>query len=349
MFPYILLTNTTYNVLLTLGIVIVLVAIFLISRLMNKRYEKKGRSLIVGFSYLMSFIALVGATIFILWTWNFDFYIYFDNISGDLTSVLEESIGLLVSSILVVFIAMFVLKVLKLSISKVGAKATAKQKRKKTLAKLMISILTYVIWLITILIILSIWGINIAPALAGLGIAGIVIGLGAQSFISDLINGMFIIFEQHFDVGDIVETNGFKGEVTVIGLKTTKIKNWKGEVKILANGKITEVINYSRNASVGVVEFGIAYKEDVEKVVTLLNEKLPEFRKLYPDIILEDPQCLGVIELANSSVNLRAIVKTLSNQHYAIERDLRKFIKSTLDKNGIEIPFPQVVVHESKS
>lgn len=348
MFIKILLANTLHNVLLTLGIVIVLVGIFLISHLLNLKYSKKGRAIILGISYFISFIALVGSTAFLLWTWNFPLDQYFTNLGTNLSSVLADSIGLMVSTALVIFIALFILKVAKLSMSRIGSKPSTSQKRKKTIAKLLQSVLKYGIWLVTILIVLSIWGVNVGPALAGLGIAGLVIGLGAQKFINDLINGLFIIFEQHFDVGDVIETNGFRGEVTDIGLKTTKIKNWKGEVKILANGEITDVLNCSRNASIAIVDFGVAYGENIQEVIDLLTVKLPDFRKLFPDIIIEDPQCLGVIELAGSSVNIRAIAKTLNNQHYAIERSLRTFIKRTLDENGIEIPFPQVVVHEAK-
>jgi small conductance mechanosensitive channel len=191
------------------------------------------------------------------------------------------------------------------------------------------------------------WNVNVVPALAGLGVAGIVIGLGAQKFINDLISGFFIIFEHHFDVGDIIEVEGFKGEVIDIGLKTTKVRNWRGEVKIFSNGSIDIVSNFSMNPSIGIIDFGISYQEDAQRTIDLLKSELPKIKEFLPDII-EDPLVLGVVELADSSVNIRVIVKTITEKHYGVERAIRQRIKELLDQNQIEIPFPQVVVHQAK-
>lgn len=348
MFMQILLTTVMSNVLFTIGTVFAVILILFLSFKINQRVSDKSKALVMGITYFLSFISIVAATAFLLWIWDFDLLNYISGVSDSIIDTLTHNIGTLVTSVLILFIALFILKVIKISISRIGAKPSVNQKRLKTIGKLIGSLSTYGIWLITILVILSIWGVNVGPALAGLGIAGLVIGLGAQKFINDLINGLFIIFEQHYDVGDIIETNGFKGEVMDIGLKTTKLKNWKGEVKILANGDITDVLNCSRFPSLAIVDFGIAYGENIQEVLDLLKNKLPEFKQLFPEIVIEDPQCLGVMELADSSVNMRAICKTLNNQHYGIERSLRSFIKKTLDDAGIEIPFPQVVIHETK-
>ncbi len=347
MFSNILFANVTTNILLTLATVVVLVVIFLLSRLLDKKADVKFKAFLVGLAYFISFLALVASAGFLLWLWNFDLETYFTAIFSGFTDTLENSIGLLVTSALIIFIALFILKVIKLSVSRVGTKQSPSQKRKKTIAKLLMSLSKYGIWLITLLIVLAIWGVNVGPALAGLGIAGLVIGLGAQKFINDLINGLFIIFEQHYDVGDVIETNGFIGEVVDIGLKTTKIKNWKGELKILANGDITDVVNRSRFQSLAIIDFGVAYDSDLDKVVEVLKENLPKLKSMLPEIT-EDPQILGVTELANSSINYRVIVRTLNNQHFNVERVGRAFIKKTLEENGIEIPFPQVVVHQAK-
>jgi len=185
------------------------------------------------------------------------------------------------------------------------------------------------------------------PALASLGILGIIVGMGTQSLIKDFISGFFIVFEHHFDVGDIVEINGWKGEVIDIGLKSTKVKSWKQDIKIFSNGSINDAINYSLSPSTAVIDFGIAYKEDIQKTIDILNQELPKYRETFPDII-EDPMVLGVTELANSSVNLRVIVRTITEKHYGIERSIRQGIKEILDKNNIEIPFPQVVIHKTE-
>jgi small conductance mechanosensitive channel len=198
-----------------------------------------------------------------------------------------------------------------------------------------------------VLVILSIWGVDVLPALAGLGILGLVVGLGAQSLIKDLIAGFFIIFEHHFDVGDVVEINGFKGRVIDIGLKTTRVQNWKNDIKIFSNGNITESINYSLADSFAVIEFGISYGSDIQRTLELLEQELPKHMDKLPDLI-DIPKVLGVTDLASSSVNIRVIAKTNPETQYAVERKLRQAIKELLDENGIEIPFPQVVVHEAK-
>jgi len=228
-----------------------------------------------------------------------------------------------------------------------GEKAKNNKKRIVTILKVTQSLIKYAVEIIALLAILSFWGVNVMPALAGLGILGVIIGLGTQSLIKDFIAGFFIIFEHHFDVGDIVEINGFKGEVIDIGLKSTKIKNWKQDIMIFANGTIENTMNYTMSPSMGIIDFGIAYKEDIQKTIELVKEDLPRYKELFPQII-EDPICLGVIALADSSVNLRVIVKTLTEQHYPVERAIRQGIKELLDKNGIEIPFPQVTVHQGE-
>lgn len=335
------------NGLLTAGIMIVLIFVFILEhRFMKKHEETLNKWIIIGI-YLLSFILLFLGVGAILLIWNFDLSGYLENTRDQIITTLQESVGRVVSSVVVIFVSVVILRIIKITLRQIGKKPSPNQRRKRTVARLIRSITKYVIGIIAILAVLAIWGINVAPALAGLGILGLVIGLGAQRFINDVINGFFIIFEHHFDVGDKIEIQGFKGEVVDIGLKTTKIRNWKGEIRIVNNGEITSLVTFSKELSTAAVEFGIAYHEDAQKAIDLLNQELPKMRLDFPEIV-EDPKVLGVIELANSSVNMRAICKTLNEQHYAIEREMRKRIKKILDENGIEIPFPQVVVHQPK-
>lgn len=219
-------------------------------------------------------------------------------------------------------------------------------KRIATISKLVQSIIRYTVYIIAIISFLGIWGINIMPLVAGAGIAGLILGLGAQDLIKDFLGGINIVFENFFDVGDLVEINGFTGNVTEIGLKTTRVLNWKGELKIFANSQINAVLNYSRFPSVGIVEVEIALKENIEEVIKILREALESFHESYPEII-EGPNVLGVIKLENNGVTLRITVKTEPAQHYAVERALRKRVKEILDNNGIEIPHNQVVIHDA--
>lgn len=343
----ILLSTTQTNILYTSGIILLIASILILEHFLLKKDERI-RGWILFIIYFFTFVIILGAILFLFHIWGFDIVDYANSTISNLTSLLTESIGRIVSSLIILFVTFFILKFSKKAFKKIGNKEGPNQKRKKTVGKLLSSVTRYSLGIISIIIILSIWGVNVGPALAGLGIAGLVIGLGAQKFINDLISGFFIIFEQHYDIDDVIEVQGFKGVVTDIGLKTTRIRNWKGDVKIMANGDMTNLTNFSRNFSLAIVDFGIAYESDIQKTFDLLEENLIKFKETRPEII-ENPINLGVTNLNSSSVDIRVIVKTLNEQHYGVERALRKFIKEMLDKNGIEIPFPQVVVsHKEK-
>lgn len=346
--PYLIYMNAvTINTLVTVGIIAGLFIFFFVERKLINRFEENMKKWFITIIYILSFFVLGAGLLAILSTWNYDLISMINNSLDNLENNLETYMGRIVSSIIILFIGLIVLRIARMTFKHIGNNNSPMHKRKKTIAKVSNSIIKYLVWIIMILIILAVWGVNVAPALAGLGIAGLVIGLGAQKFINDLIAGIFIIFERHFDVGDIVEIQGFKGEVIDIGLKTTRLKNWKGDIKVVANGEITTVINYTEEFSVAVVEFGISYHADINKAISILNERLPIVMASYEEII-EKPTVVGVTNLNSSSVDLRVTAKTIQEKHYAIEREMRKQIKFILDENGIEIPFPQIVVHQSK-
>lgn len=339
------LNGVAINSMLTAAIVVGIVCLLIVERIILKKLEDIIKKWVVILVFLFSFAILIAGAFAILLIWGVEIMQYLSDSWDSIVVTLTNSVGKLVSSAIIIFISLLILKFSKMAFRTVGTKPGPMQRRKRTIAKVSTSIIKYLVGIITILVVLSVWGINVAPALAGLGIMGLVIGLGAQKFIHDLISGFFIVFEHHFDVGDVIEVQGFKGEVTSIGLKTTKLRNWKGDVKILSNGEISNLLNYSINPSTAVVEFGIAYQENMQQTIDLLNEELPKLRKDLPDII-EDPKVVGVINLNSSSVDMRVIAKTLNEKHYAVERELRKQIKIILDNNNIEIPFPQVVVNQ---
>lgn len=340
----ILLSQTLTNSFLTAAIVVGIVLVLFIEKRLLKNEENVNKWF-VATAYIITFAALIAAILGLFAIWGYDLALYVETTLDNLALGLADNLGRIISSTVIIVLTFFIMKFSKIAFKKIGRKEGRSQRRRKTVGKLLSSITRYAVGIIAIISVLSVWGVNVGPALAGLGIMGLVIGLGAQKFINDLIAGFFIIFEQHYDVEDVIEAQGFKGVVTDIGLKTTKIRNWKGDVKILANGDMTNITNYSRNLSMAIVEFGVAYKEDIAKVVELLKTNLPTFKTLYP-VIVEEPVVSGVIALNSSSVDIRVIAKTLNEQHYGIERALRQFIKTLLDENGIEIPFPQVVVHQ---
>ncbi|QMS85037.1 mechanosensitive ion channel family protein [Candidatus Xianfuyuplasma coldseepsis] len=226
-----------------------------------------------------------------------------------------------------------------LRIEKKGARA-------KTVANLLWSVTRYLVWFIVLMLIFSSLGVDLTPFIASAGVVGLAIGFGAQEIVRDFMSGFFIIFDGEFQVGEVIEVKGFKGTVIMIGLRTTVIENWKGERKIINNGNIDSVINFSRNQSIAVVDFGVAYDTDLQKLTEIMPAFLEQEDERYGDIV-EMPKFLGVTELADSSINMRIIAKTEVMKHFQVERDIRKDLVMYFSENEIEIPFPQVVVHNA--
>ncbi len=339
--------SVSLNLALTFSIVLFVIGFFAFSFIHMRRKGlnlKRGVAIALYGIMLLSFLlAVLG--LFMIWdalTWP-----QIVTFLQETLAFIMRSIASIIGSIVTIFVALIILKVVKLSLDRFANKPGPLQRRRLTISKVSMSLTRYSIAVIGILVILAIWDINVLPALAGLGILGLVVGLGAQKLINDIISGLFIIFERHFDVGDMIEVDGFKGEVIDIGLKTTKIKNWKNEIKIMSNGDVTKLINYSKDYSTAVVDFAIAYKEDAQKVIDLLNAELPKM-KVHLPMIVDGPTVVGITKLDTSSVNMMVIAKCQNNQHYDVERQLRSRIMEILKENGIEIPFPQIVVHTEK-
>lgn len=219
------------------------------------------------------------------------------------------------------------------------------EKRKATIIKVALSFIRYALYVADIVVILYILGIDITPVLTGLGLAGIVIGLGAQKLITDFINGVFIIFERHFDVGDIVEIQGFKGEIIDIGLKTTKIRNWMGDVKIVANGEILQLTNFSIFNSIAAVEFKVGYDTDFSRLIKILNDELPKRTQDNLDIIIP-PAVNGVTSLNNESVTIRILATVKTEKQYPIERLIRLELVRIFQENNIDYPYYQIIINQ---
>ncbi|UOE55505.1 mechanosensitive ion channel family protein [Bacillus sp. CMF12] len=218
------------------------------------------------------------------------------------------------------------------------------ERREATLLKLLENMLTYVVFFVAAIMILSVLTIDVKALLAGAGIVGLAVGFGAQSLVKDIITGFFIIFEDQFSVGDYIRIDQFEGTVEEIGLRTTKIKNWTGEVHILPNGSIMQVTNFSINNSVAFVDVSIAYEGDIVKAESVLQELFEKLPEKYEDMV-KPPEILGIQNLAASDVVLRVVSETLPMRHFYIARQLRKEIKLCLDEHGIEIPFPRLVMY----
>lgn len=213
----------------------------------------------------------------------------------------------------------------------------------KTVSKLVSSAIKYGTSIAVLFIILSDWGVPVEAQLTTAGILALIIGLGAQSLISDIIAGINIVFESEFHVGDIVLIDGFRGSVSEIGLTTTKIIDVSGNVKIINNSKIATVVNLSANSSVVVAEIGMDYGEDLRKVEEIIENNLGEIEKRNP-VFIGRPVYLGVAALADSSVVLKFSARCEEGNRFAAERALNRELFLLFVDNGITIPFPQVTL-----
>jgi moderate conductance mechanosensitive channel len=268
--------------------------------------------------------------------------------------LLDEANWLAVGEVLFKILAIVILSGIIIRIGKVAIRNIFKvrqksplrtsERRENTLMKLLENILTYVISFMAFLMVLSTLTIDVGALLAGAGIVGLAVGFGAQSLVKDIITGFFIIFEDQFSVGDFVRIGTFEGTVEEIGLRTTKLKTWTGELHILPNGSIIEVTNFSLYNSMAVVDVSISYEGDIERAEKVIQQFLETLQEKYEDIV-NPPQLLGVQMLGASDVILRIAAETKPMKHFAIARQLRRDLKICLDENGIEIPFPRMVMY----
>lgn len=246
------------------------------------------------------------------------------------------------------FIAAFLVKVSKKVIYKSFSRFSM-ERRSDTVASLLSSFVKYIIYFIIFCNVLVMWGVNITSILALGGAASVAIGLGAQDIIKDMMAGLFIIMENQFGVGDIVELNGFSGTVESIGIRTTRIRNADGNVHIVPNGQISVITNMSKGFNRAVVDIAVAYGEDIDRVFAVLKD---EFINIFDNKLIEgiidEPQVWGINELGESSVIIRIVADSEIGENWRIERELRRFVLKRFEKENIEIPFQQVVVHSKE-
>mgnify|MGYP003093862500 CR=1 FL=1 len=254
----------------------------------------------------------------------------------------------IVLTVLSFFIAAFLVKISKKIIYK-SFNRFSMERRSDTVASLLSSFSKYIIYFIIICNILVMWGVNITSILALGGAVSVAVGLGAQDIVKDMMAGLFIITENQFGVGDIVELNGFSGTVEAIGIRTTRIRNADGNVHIVPNGQISIVTNMSKGFNRAVVDISVAYGEDIDRVFAVLKN---EFKRIFDNKLIEgiidEPQVWGINDLADSAIVIRIVADSEIGENWRIERELRKFILKRFEKENIEIPFPQVVVHSKE-
>ncbi len=225
-------------------------------------------------------------------------------------------------------------------------KAVAQHLKKgKAIIDIVCSLIKYAAVIAFVFLFLKTIGVDTTAILAGIGILGLVVGLGAQPLIADIIAGLFIVFEKVFDVGDIIVVDGFRGTVKEIGIRTTQIVDIGGNIKIVNNSDLKSVVNMTNQLSLAICDIGVEYGESLERVESILKDNLANVKAAIPDI-KEGPYYKGVAQLADSAVVIRFVANCDESVKYQVERDMNRQFKLLFDKNNINVPFPQIVVNQ---
>ena len=227
-------------------------------------------------------------------------------------------------------------------------KLLARSNRGTTIVKLLNSFIKYLLMIIAFMMVLNTWGVDTSTLLASAGILSLVIGLGAQSLISDIIAGIFIVVEGEYQVGDIVIIDGWRGTVDEIGIRTTKVIDWQGNIKIINNSAISSIINQSKELSVTTCVVAVDYRESIPRVELIIKNNIERIKSAIPEIV-DGPYYKGVDSLADSSVNLLFVATVKESDYYVVQRALNREIKLIFDENNVSIPFPQITLNNPES
>ncbi len=264
----------------------------------------------------------------------------------DFIDVLKDSVFIRSVFVIVVGIVLYTLiKVLIRCFIRSG-KSTFEKKRRNTVVKLLENIFKYIIFIVVILFILEAYGVNTKSLIAGIGVAGVVIGLALQDLLKDLISGLSIMLDNYFVIGDIVEYDGFTGEVVEFGLKSTKIRSISGETLSVANRNIDKIKNLSQKSSNIMIKVPTAYEEKEEKVRKVLNEAIAD---IISSTEADDlSEYLGIEDFDSSSVMYLVKIHCPQDKRWVVRREALNIIKRYYDKNNVKIPYTQIEVHNAK-
>jgi small conductance mechanosensitive channel len=218
--------------------------------------------------------------------------------------------------------------------------------RARTIGSVLKSVSTGVVAVIVLLMVLAEFGINVGPLIAGAGVLGVALGFGSQTLVKDFLSGLFMIAEDQYGVGDVVDLGEASGSVEAVGLRVTRIRDVQGTVWYVRNGEILRVGNMSQGWARAVLDVGVGYGEDVSRVQDLLRaiaHELFEDAEWAP-LVLEEPEVWGIEAISAESVVVRLVVKTVPLEQWKVARELRRRIKARFDREGVKVPYPQQVV-----
>lgn len=217
--------------------------------------------------------------------------------------------------------------------------------RSETIGNLTMSAIKYLSVIVALFLILSAWGVQTPTLLAGAGIIGLAVSFGAQSLIEDIFAGLFIIFEKQFAVGDVIQIDDFRGVVKDMSLRITKFEDINGDIKIINNSDIRGAINSSNVLSQAICEIDISYNQDIEIFEEFMKEHVKDMREQI-STIKKGPFYDGIEAFGASGITVRVVAWVKETERLHTIREMNKHLKILFDKNKIEIPFPQMVVHK---
>jgi len=225
-------------------------------------------------------------------------------------------------------------------VSATGALHERRQQRTETLGSVLSSLITAVVYGIAILMVLSEFKLNLAPLLASAGVAGVALGFGAQSLVKDFLSGIFMLLEDQYGVGDIIDTGEATGTVEEVTLRITKLRDASGVAWYVRNGEIVRIANKSQGWSTAVVDLPVSYAEDLERVQDIIRTVVTG---LYQDPdwsekMTEEPTVAGVEQITGTTVTIRVFAKTLADQQWGVQREIRERVKVAFDAAGVQAP-----------
>lgn len=304
-----------------------------ILRAADEKKEKKSKATLIRLIVMIIVLAVVGGAGMLSGLFSWD---ELSDVTIDLTAIWKLLI-MMASVITIETLVVFLLGLPKL-----------KSHRARSVLSVISSLMKYVAAIVILCWGLSILGVNVSTIVASVGIVALVVGFSAESLIADVVTGAFMIFENHYNVGDIIEVDGFRGTVTDIGIRTTCITDLAQNIKVVNNSAMKNILNRSDKMSRSISDIGIPYGTDLEKLESGIPGLMQEIYEKHRDLMKEAPMYLGVNELGSSSVVLRFMVFVDESDIFVGTRVLNHDLLLGFRKLGVEVPFPQMDVHLDK-
>ena len=304
------------------------------------RYLPLIQSVARGILYVLIVLA-------VLQTWGLDVFSWFTSEAGRFVTGQAILIALIVCIALIAWEIASALIERYLSGTDAAGSPVARSQRARTLLPLLRNVFSVVLTVVVTMMVLSELGLNIAPLLAGAGVVGLAVGFGAQTLVKDVITGVFILLEDSISAGDVVDVAGHSGVVESVTIRTLRLRDISGTIHTVPFSEVSSIKNLTRDYSYAFLEIGVAYREDIDAVILVIEELGAELRAdpAFTPHILEDIQVQGLDRFADSAVIVRARIKTKPLQQWGVRRAFNLRMKRRFDELGIEIPFPHQTVY----